>query len=266
MARPIWKGTLTFGLVSIPVGIYPAEARRELSFHLLDRRDLQPVKNQRVNSATGAVVEWENVVKGYEYEPGSWVTIEDSDFGAANPRKTGTIDVLGAVPERDVDPRFFDKPYFLAPEGPGSKPYALLRDALAEKQMAAVAQVVIRTRQSLALAVPRGDLLVLETLRYPYELRSPEGLDVPGEEAAAAITPAERQLAEQLVDTIATDWEPERYHDTYHDDLLALIARKVEGGEVAAPEAPVPASGEVVDIVELLKRSVEDARRERAHG
>jgi len=264
MPRPIWKGTLSFGLVSIPVGIYPAEARRELSFHLLDRRDMQPVKNQRINGATGQPVEWDNVVKGFEYEPGRYITVEESDFKAANPKKTGTIDVLGAVPLDDVDTRHFDKPYFLAPEGPGAKPYALLRDALAAKDRAAVAQVVIRTRQTLALIVPQDDLLILETLRYPYELRSAEGLEVPDEAVTEAITPAERQLAEQLVDTIATDWDPERYSDTYHDDVLALIQRKVEGGEIAEPEEPTAEPAQVIDIMDLLKRSVEDARKERS--
>lgn len=265
MPRPIWRGTLTFGLVSIPVGIFPAESRRDLSFHLLDRRDMQPVKNQRINSATGKVVEWDEIVKGYEYEPGRWVTVDESDFKAASPKKTGTIDILGAVPLADVDPRHFDKPYFLVPEGPGAKPYALLRDALSERGLAAVGQVVIRTRQSLALAVPSGDMLLLQTLRYPYELRDTEGLDLPGKEVSEAITPAERKLAEQLVDAIATDWDPERYRDTYHDDVLALIARKVEGGEIAASEEPAEAPpGRVIDIVELLKQSVEDARRDRA--
>lgn len=264
MARPIWRGTLTFGLVSIPVGIHPAESRRDIAFHLLDRRDLQPIKNVRVNSATGQPVDWNDVVKGYEYTPGVRVTVEEDDLKAASPKKTGTIDVLGAVPIADVDPRHFDHPYYLAPDGPGMKPYALLRDALAEKRLAAVGQVVLRTRQSLALIVPHGDLLVLETLRYPYELRDPADLELPGEDVAASITPAERRLAEQLVDAITIDWDPEQYHDTYHDDVLALIARKVEGGEVTAVEEPVGEPAPVIDIVELLKKSVEDARRDRA--
>lgn len=263
MARPIWRGTLTFGLVSIPVGIHPAESRRDIAFHLLDRRDLQPIKNQRINGTTGQPVEWSDVVKGFEHTPGSWVTVEESDLAAASPKKTGTIDILGAVPLGDVDPRHFDSPYFLAPDGPGKKPYALLRDALAQKHLAAVGQVVIRTRQSLALVIPHGDLLILETLRYPHELRDASGLDLPDEEITASITPAERRLAEQLVDAITIEWDPEQYHDTYHDDVLALIARKVGGGEVARVEETVAEPAAVIDIVELLKRSVEDARRER---
>lgn len=264
MPRPIWRGTLTFGLVSIPVGIHPAESRRDIAFHLLDRRDLQPIHNVRVNSTTGQPVEWSDVIKGYEYAPGVWATVEENDLKAASPTKTGTIDVLGAIPLADVDPRHFDHPYYLAPDAPGMKPYALLRDALAEKHLAAVGQVVLRTRQSLALIIPHGDLLVLETLRYPYELRDPADLELPGDDVEASITPAERRLAEQLVDAIATDWDPTRYHDTYHDDVLALIARGVEGGEVTAVEEPAGEPAPVIDIVELLKKSVEDARRDRA--
>jgi DNA end-binding protein Ku len=267
MPRAIWKGTISFGLVTIPVGLFSAVAPRELSFHLLDSRDLSPVRNKRVNENTGEEVPWEAVVKGFALEDGRWVTMADEDFSAANVKATRTIDVLGAVCASDVAPEFLDTPYFLAPEPQGAKAYALLREALRAAGRVAIGQIVIRSRQRLCAIVPQGDALVLEVLRYPYELRNSDGLDLPGADVAAlGVTDAELALARQLVATIETDWDPNSYRDTYHDDLLALIQRKAAGEsvQIAAPE-PEPL-GEVVDIMELLKKSVEDARAAKSGG
>lgn len=267
MPRAIWKGTISFGLVTIPVGLFSAVAPRELAFHLLDSRDLSHVRNKRVNETTGEEVPWEAVVKGFQVEDGRWVTLADEDFSAANVKATRTIDVLGAVCANDVAPEFFDTPYFLAPEPQGAKAYALLREALRSAGRVAIGQIVIRSRQRLCALVPEGDALVLEVLRYPYELRAAEGLDLPaGDPAAVGVTDAELALARQLVATIETDWDPAAYHDTYHDDLLALIKRKAAGGAVEVPEALTEPLGEVVDIMELLKKSVEDARAARTGG
>lgn len=265
MPRAIWKGTISFGLVTIPVGLFSAVAPRELAFHLLDSRDLSPVRNKRVNEATGEEVPWEAVVKGFELEDGRWVTLADEDFSAANVKATQTIDVLGAVCASDVAPEFFDTPYFLAPEPQGTKAYALLREALRSAGRVAIGQIVIRSRQRLCALVPEGDALVLEVLRYPYELRVADDLALPaGDVAAVGVTDAELALARQLVAAIETDWNPEAYHDTYHDDLLALIQRKAAGETVEIAEQPAPAPGEVIDIMELLKKSVGDARAARA--
>jgi DNA end-binding protein Ku len=261
MARAIWKGTISFGLVTIPVGLFSAVSATELSFHLLDGRDFSAVHNKRVNEATGEEVPWEAIVKGYQLADGRWVTVTDDDFAAANVKATRTIDVLGAVCEDDIAVGFFDTPYFLAPEPQGAKAYALLREALRTTGRVAVGQIVIRSRQRLCALVPHGDALVLEVLRYPYELREAAGLELPGEDLAAlGVTDAEAALAAQLVATIETDWDPTRYTDTYHDDLLTLIGRKAEGEMIVAPLPPTP-TAEVVDIMDLLKRSVEEARR-----
>jgi len=266
MARAIWKGTISFGLVTIPVGLFSAVSAEELSFHLLDSRDFSAVHNKRVNEGTGEEVPWEAIVKGYQLPDGRWVTVTDDDFAAANVKATRTIDVLGAVCEEDIAVGFFDTPYFLAPEPQGAKAYALLREALRRAKRVAVGQIVIRSRQRLCALVPQGDALVLEVMRYPYELRDSSALELPGDELAAlGVTEAESNLAAQLVATIETDWEPSRYRDTYHDDLLALVKRKADGETIVAPEPPAP-TAEIVDIMDLLKQSVEEARRAKAGG
>jgi len=264
MPRAMWRGTVSFGLVSIPVSLMPTVAQRELSFHLLDSKDLSPVHNQRVNNA-GEEVPWERIVKGYELPDGRWVTIAEEDFRAANVKATQTIDVLGAVCAEEVPLRYFDTPYYLAPDKAGVKAYALLREALKRAGRIAIGQVVIRTRQHLCALVPEGDLLLLEVLRYPHELRAADDIEVPGDDLAAlGVTDAEINLAEQLVTTIETEWDPNVYKDTYHDDLLNLIERKAAGEAVEIPEAVLEPTAQVVDIAELLKRSLDDARRTRA--
>ena len=260
MPRAIWKGTISFGLVTIPVGLFSATSAEQLSFHLLDSRDFSAVHNKRVNENTGEEVEWDAIVKGYQLEDGRWITMSDDDFAAANVKATRTIDVLGAVCEDDIAIGFFDTPYYLAPEPQGAKAYALLREALRRAGRVAVGQIVIRSRQRLCALVPQGDSLVLDVLRYPYELREAADLELPGSDLKAlGVTAAESKLAEQLVATIETDWDPSRYRDTYHDDLLALIERKAAGETITPPEPAAPAA-EVVDIMDLLKKSVAEAR------
>ncbi len=265
MPRAIWKGSISFGLVTIPVGIFSAEERAEkLSFHMLDKRDMAPVQNERVNSSTGKPVEWDDVVKGYEVEEGNWVTVSDEDFRAANVEATQTIDILGAVCYEDIPVEFYDKPYYLEPSKAGKKAYALLREALRKSGRVGVIKVVIRTRQHLGLLVPEGDALLLELVRYPYELRGTEELDLPGDDMKAlGVTDAELKMAGQLVQSMEKDWDPndEAYADTYHDDLLALIKRKATGGEIEeAPEPEEPKGAEVIDIMSLLKQSLEEKK------
>lgn len=265
MPKSIWRGTISFGLVTIPVSLVPALAARDLSFHLLDGETMSPVHNKRVNEA-GEEIAWERIVKGYELADGRWVTVTDDELKAANVAATQTIDVLGAVCADQVSLRYFSTPYHLAPDKPGMKPYALLREALRDAGRIAIGQVVIRTRQHLCALVPEGDMLLLQLLHYENELRSADDIPVPGSDLEAlGVSEAEVALARQLVATIETEWRPELYHDTYRDDVLALIERKAEGEaiEIVAPEPP---TATVVDIAELLKRSVEEARRSRAAG
>lgn len=271
MPHAIWRGTISFGLVSIPVSLMPAVQPRELAFHLLDERDLSPIHNKRVNERTGEEVAWEHVTKGFEVSKGLFVTVTDDDLRNASVEATQTIDVLAAVCADEIPQELLDTPYYLAPEKAGRKAYLLLLEALRTAKRAALAKIVIRTRQHLAAIVPRGDVLMLEVLRYPYELRGSQEIDLPGAGAdalkAAGVTDAELELAAQLVATIAKPFEPEspEYRDTYHDDVMALIERKAAGEPVVAPEAAAPAAGgEVVDIVELLKRSLDDAKRRMA--
>ena len=268
MPHAIWKGSISFGLVTVPVSLFAAEEPRELSFHLLDGQDMSQVHNKRVSSSTGDEVPFERIVKGFEVESGRWVVVSDDDLRAANVEATQTIDVLAAVCASDIDPTYFDKPYYLAPEKAGRKAYALLRETLKQAKRVALAKIVIRTRQHLAAIMPQGDALVLEVLRYPYELRATDGLDLPGADlAAAGVTEAELALAKQLVDAIAKPFDPDapEYRDTYRDDLMALIRKKAEGSDVTVPAAPAPSEGgKVVDIVALLKRSLDEAKKAQA--
>jgi DNA end-binding protein Ku len=272
MPRAIWRGTISFGLVTIPVSLMPAEQPRDMAFHLLDDRDLSPIHNRRVNENTGEEVAWEHVSKGFEVDPGRYVLVTDDDLRAANVEATQTIDVLAAVCADEIGPSLLATPYYLEPDKAGRKPYLLLREALRSAKRVALAKIVIRTRQHLAALVPDGDVLLLEILRYPYELRDVAGLDVPASDPAAlaeaGVTQAELDLAAQLVATISRPFDasaPE-YRDTYHDDVLALIERKASG-EVIAPAVAAtarPDGGEVVDIVALLKRSLDEAKRAKA--
>jgi DNA end-binding protein Ku len=272
MPHAIWRGTISFGLVTIPVSLMPAEQPRELAFHLLDDRDQSPIHNVRTNEGTGKEVAWEHVVKGFEVSRGRYVVVSDDDLREANVEATQTIDVLAAVCADEIPPELLSAPYYLQPEKAGRKAYLLLREALTCAKRVALAKIVIRTRQHLAALIPHGDLLLLEILRYPYELRDVSELDLPGRDAAAVksagVTKAESDLAEQLVATISKPFDPgaAEYRDTYRDDLLALIERKAAGVAAPAPEAAAPAAkaGEVVDIVALLKRSLDEAKRKKA--
>lgn len=271
MPRSIWKGTISFGLVTIPVSLMPAVQPRELSFHLLDERDGSPIRNKRVNESTGDEVAWEHVVKGFEVDKGRLVVVTDDDLRAANVEATQTIDVLAAVCADEIRPELYDAPYYLEPDKAGRKAYLLLREALKEAKRVALVKIVIRTRQHLAALVPDGDLLLLAVLRYPDELRDAGELDLPGSGAAAtkaaAVTKAELELASQLVATISKPFDPSapEYRDTYRDDVMALIERKAAGAAKApAPKAAPEKAGEVVDIVELLKKSLDQAKRAQA--
>jgi DNA end-binding protein Ku len=270
MARAIWKGNISFGLVNIPVGLFSAEKPDELSFRQLDRRNLAPVGYRKYNKATGDEVEMDVIVKGYEYESGHYVVLSDEDLRRANPEKTQTVEITDFVDLDDIDTVFYDKPYYLAPMGKNPKGYALLREALKRTRKVGIAKVVIRSREHLAAVVPQGDVLVLEILRYPNEIRATEELEVPGEDLGAlGVNERELEMAERLVEGMTAEWSPEKYHDSYRDDLMHLINERIESGQTDAPdETPVPEAPEaregVIDIMSLLKRSVEATGGEKA--
>jgi DNA end-binding protein Ku len=261
MARELWKGAIQFGLVHIPVSLYPAEQRDELSFTMLDRRDLQPVGYKRFNKATGDEVPYEEIVKGYEYDEGRFVTLEKEDFKRANVESTQTVDIVGFVERESLAPFLFEAPYYLAPGKRGDKGYALLRETLVRTGRVGIANVVIRTREHVAALYPVDSVLVLNTLRYATELRDPADLKVPADLEVAKVTPKELDMAERLVEDMAIDWDPSRFHDSYRDDLLTMIEQKAAGKLKAAPKARRAAGGaEVIDFAALLERSLSGKR------
>ena len=261
-ARPIWKGSLSFGLVTIPVSLYSATRRDALRFRQLDRRDLSPVREKRVSEKSGQEVPWEDVVKGYEYQEGDFVVLTQEDFRQANVEATETIDIVQSVKRDDIPPQYFDEPYHLIPAKAGRRAYTILRETLRRTDRVAVATVVMRSRQHLCAVLPVGDELMLDLLRFAFELRSVEDLGLKDPIAVDDVKPQEVDLGVQLVEALDAPWQPEQFHDEYRDDLLKLIERKATSGELApveeAPRSREPVA-EVVDIMELLKRSVGEA-------
>jgi DNA end-binding protein Ku len=268
MERAIWKGTIGFGLVQIPVGLYSAEAEEKLSFHQLDKRDLSPIGYERINKTTGKPVEWDDIVKGYEYEDGRYVVLGDADFKAANVEATQSIDITDVVDARDIPPMYFERPYYIAPTKAGRKAYALLREVLSRAERVGIAKVVIRTRQHLAAVVPMDSALALVLLRFEDELRDPSRLELPDTKLKAlGVTPKELEMAEKLVEGMVSEWDPSKYRDDYREDLLALIEKKAKSGkldEIKEPSDDKRASrqsAKVIDLMSLLKKSVEGSRK-----
>ena len=263
MARAIWKGAISFGLVNIPVELYSAEDKKSFKFSMLDKRDFSPVGYKRYSKKSKKEVEWSNIVKGYEYEKGQYVVLSDEDFKRANVKATQTIDIQCFVPEDEIPVEYFETPYYLAPGARGQKVYALLRETLQASKRIAIAQVVIRTTQHLAAIVVKDRALMLNTLRYQDELIDPKGLDLPAEGLkAAGVSPKEVQLAKRLIDDMTEHWKPEEFKDTYHEDLMARIKEKIKLGqtqEITEPdgdEAREPRLAPVVDLAALLRESL----------
>jgi DNA end-binding protein Ku len=268
MARALWKGAISFGLVTIPVSLYPAkDVRDSVSFHLLHRDDLTRVHNKHVDEA-GHEVAQEDIVKGYEYERDSYVVLEPADLKRANVEATQTIDIMLFVDAPDIDITYYDTPYYTEPTKAGRRAYALLRETIRRTGKVGVGRIVIRERQHLCAILADGPAIIAYTLRWPYQLRGAADLDLPSESLdELAVTPQELKMADQLVEAMVGEWQPEQYRDTYRDDLLRMIDEKVKGGKVTARKEPKPAEGgEVVDIMALLRRSVEERRGPAAGG
>ena len=261
MPRELWKGAIRFGLVHVPVGLYPAEQGEELSFTMLDRRDLQPVGYKRYNKATGDEVPYDQIVKGYEYEDGRYVTLEKEDFKRANVEASQTIDIVGFVDAGDIPPYYYEAPYYTAPAKHGEKGYALLRETLERTHKVAIANVVIRTRQHLAMLYPRENHLILNTLRYQDEIRPAGDIEVPKDFHAAKVQPNELKMAERLIEDMTMKWKPEDYHDTYRDDLMKMIEEKAAGHVKKAPKARAPREAQVIDFASLLEKSLAARKR-----
>ena len=262
--RSLWKGAITFGLVNIPVALYPATTRSDLSFRQLHAKDAAPIAYRRVCTAENVEVPWPEIVKGYEYAKGEYVVMTDEDFKNADADATQTIDIRDFVPGDAIDFTYFEQPYYLEPTATGAKAYALLREALKRSGRVGIATFVLRQREHLAAVKVADEALVLTTMRFPHEIVDAAELNVP--RGAAGLDRREVDLALQLVDTLAADWQPDKYQDRYRDALLAAIERKVQGRAVAAPPAGRKPPTKVVDLMQALQASLQAraARGERA--
>jgi len=263
MARGLWKGAISFGLVNVPVELFSAERRSsELDLTMLDKRDLAPVGYKRYNKSTGEDVPWAEIVKGYEYDDDKYVVLSDEDFRRANIEASKTVDIQAFVDLKDIPPLYFETPYYLAPGKRGEKAYALLRDAMKQAGKAGIATVVIRTRQYLAAVLPQDDVLLMDTLRYADEIKAADELGVPSGALHHKVSAKEIDMALRLIDDMSEKWQPEKFKDTYRDDLMARIKEKIKEGqteEITAPEKgeKEPARADVIDLMALLKKSVE---------
>lgn len=273
MARSIWKGAITFGLVSIPVELFPAEERKGFAFSMLDKRDFSPVGYKRYSKQTGKEVEWKNIVKGYEYEKDQYVVLSDEDFKRANVKASRTIEIGSFVEGGDISPEFFETPYYLVPGERGEKVYALLRETLRSTNRVAVAQFVLRSTQHLAAVKPVGRALMLFTLRYSDELRGTGGFELPAAGLKAArVTTKEIDLAKHLIDDMTEKWNPASFKDTYHQDLMRRIREKVKKGqtkEITQPssdDSEEPRFSKVIDLAALLKQSIGSGGQRRTTG
>jgi DNA end-binding protein Ku len=262
MPRPIWKGAVSFGLVHIPVVLSSAENRNHFDLTMLDRRTMKPVGFKRYNKETGKEVGWDDIVKGYEYEKGRYVVLTDTDFKQANVEATQTVDIVAFVNTDEVEPTYYETPYYLAPDTRGEKGYVLLRETLKATNKIAIATVVIRTRQYLAALIPSGNVMVLNTLRYKNELKSAKDLEAPSNTLkGSGVSPREIEMAKKLVDEMTERWKPDQYRDTYHSDLMKLIDKRIKAGKTEIitetdEEREKPAKGNVLDLMALLQRSV----------
>lgn len=264
MARPIWTGTISFGLLQIPVALYSGERTVDLHFRLLDRRDKNPIRYERINAETGEEVPWKEVVKAYEYSKGNYVVVDVDELKSAAPEATQTIEIESFVDADAIEPMYFEKPYYLVPGKRAERGYVLLREVLRDSRKFGIARVVIRTRQYLAALLAHDNALVLNLLRFPQEIVDAEDLPLPAtSDRKFAAKPREREMAQALLESMAAEWKPAHYKDEFRTKLRKLLearARKRKGTvrREKAHHAEPPASN-VVDFMALLKKSL--ARR-----
>lgn len=271
--RSIWTGSISFGLLQIPVSLYTAESRaEELHFRMLDKKDLAPVKFERVSSTSGKSVAWKDIVKGFELEKDSYVVMEPEDFAKANVKATQTIDIQDFVPADQIASVYFETPYYVVPQKRAAKAYVLLREALQKKKAAAIATFVLRTRAHLVCVMPAGDALILEVMRFGHELKDVKDIPLPSKNDEKAISTREVAMAEQLIEGMMTDWDPAKYKDAYFNDVMKIIREKAKTGEAKERHTKVTGTvaNDVVDLLDLLKKSVggaaNDAKKKRTRA
>ncbi|MGE8279515.1 MAG: Ku protein [Stenotrophomonas sp.] len=268
MARPIWSGTLSFGLLNVPVSLMSGERRVDISFRMLDSRDKKPIRFERVNAETGEEVPWKDIIKAFEYDKGSYVVVEKEDIASAAPQTHESIDVEAFVDRDAIGLRFYEKPYVLVPGKKAEKGYVLLRETLKKTGKVGVARVVIRTREYLCAVAPEDDALVLLMLRYPQELVDPAEYKLPsGKAADFRITARETEMAASLIESMAMPWNPDNYEDEFRKRLQAIIRKRLKAkgattriiDEQAAE--PEDATTNVVDFMSLLQKSLDENKR-----
>jgi DNA end-binding protein Ku len=261
MPRAIWTGAISFGLVSVPVKLYSAVSRKTVRFHQLHATDGVRIQQKRVCPADGEEVPYEEIVKGYEIAPDRYVVIEPEELEALDPKRTRTIEIEDFVDLAEIDPIFYDHPYYLVPGAGGAKPYRLLLDAMRETGKVGIARVVLRTKEQLVALRPMGDVLGMATMVFADEVVPPERLDELDVEEDVETNERELTIARQLVDSLAGPFEPGKYHDSYREEVLELIERKAQGEEIAVQPAPEEPAGEVPDLMSALKASLDEVRR-----
>jgi DNA end-binding protein Ku len=260
MARAIWSGAISFGLVNIPVKLYSAVSRKTVRFHQLDSEDNQRIQQKRVNPRTGEEVAYEKLVKGYEVGPDRYVVITPEELDSLEPEKSRSIDIEDFVQLEEIDPIFYDHPYYLVPGTGASKAYQLLLDAMQEAGKVAIARVVLRSKEHLVAIRPRDDVLTMETMLFADEVVSPDDLDdMPEDGKAGKTTKRELDMAKQLIDSLSGEFEPGKYRDEYRDRVLDLIERKAQGEEIVI-EAPPEEPKEVPDLMAALEASIASAK------
>jgi DNA end-binding protein Ku len=263
MAHAIWSGSINFGLVTIPVKLFTAVRTDELSFNLLHAKDEGRIKYERICSVEDRPVPWDEIVKGYEYEKGQYVILTDDDFKKVNPEATQSVDILEFVELDKINPMYFDKPYYLEPTKQGRHAYALLRETLAQSNRVAIARVVVRTKEYIAAVKPIENALVLELMHWSSEIVAADTIDVP---ERAKLPEKELKMARMLVDTMSVDeFEPEKFTNEYHDQLLAMIEARAAGKELPTVKQP-PARSKVVNLMDVLAQSLEESKKRRTAG
>jgi DNA end-binding protein Ku len=259
MAHAIWSGAINFGLVTIPVKLFTAVRTNDLRFNFLHKKDDGRIFNERHCTVCGEKVEYADLVRGYEYEKGHYVVLTDDDLKGVNPEATQSVDIVEFVELDQIDPMYFDTPYYLEPEKKGRHAYALLRESLREAKKVGIARVVIRSREHLAALKPNGEALVLELMHYADELVEPSTFDFP--ELKENVAPAELKVAKLLIDSMSSEkFEPEKFHDQYREDVMAMIDARAAGQSVEAPSAKKAAPTNVVNLMDVLQRSLEQSR------
>jgi DNA end-binding protein Ku len=256
--RAIWKGNISFALVSIPISLFSATRKNELSFHYLHKKDMSPVSYKRFCDSENVEVPWEEITRGYEYERDRYVEITDEDLDKADVELTKTIQIQEFVQEDEIDPLYFDKPYYFEPQKGGERAYALMRDALAESGKVGIAKVVLKSREHLAAVKSVGNLLTLQTMRFAHEIVDSGSLNVPQK---TDVSKKEMDLANTLIDSMSDKFDPGKYKDDYYDKVLGIIQMKVAGVSPQAPAPKGPGPAKVVDLMEILKQSLSETKK-----